>query len=119
MSKKDLRSEAATATDIIKNIVNNGAEKTTTNNTENNIKETTKDNVSNDVKTTAKKGRKPSAKDYKAYTSRLNFVVPTEIKDYLNEAAIRKSEEKKHYVSVTQYVCDLIAEDMRKNKNKK
>ena len=50
-----------------------------------------------------------------ASEERVNFVIPSYIKDYLQAAAYRASDEK-HIVSMTEYLCDLIVADMETNK---
>ena len=47
---------------------------------------------------------------------RLNLAIPTYIKEYLQAAAYRESNAK-HTVSITEYLCDLIVEDMEKHKD--
>lgn len=48
---------------------------------------------------------------------RLNLLIPAEIKNYLYAAAYRESNEK-HTVSVTEYLCNLVREDMSKNEKR-
>ena len=43
---------------------------------------------------------------------RLNLVIPAYIKEYLKAAAYRESDPE-HMVSVTEYLCGLIMQDMR------
>lgn len=48
---------------------------------------------------------------------RMNLKMPVEFKEYLMAQAYRQSNEK-HIVSVTEYICNLIREDMDRNKGK-
>jgi len=48
---------------------------------------------------------------------RMNLKMPIEFKEYLMAQAYRQSNEK-HIVSVTEYICNLIREDMERNKGK-
>lgn len=62
------------------------------------------------------KKTKPRVKDkHGEPISRLNLMIPTEIKDYLQEAAYRESSPKKT-VSLTEYLCDLVRADMEKHR---
>ena len=63
-----------------------------------------------------------STQDTKGTTSarevyRMNLKMPVEFKEYLMAQAYRQSNEK-HIVSVTEYICNLIREDMDRNKGK-
>lgn len=49
---------------------------------------------------------------------RFNLKMPMEFKDYLQKASFAVSTAS-HPVSITEYICNLIAEDMIKNKEKK
>lgn len=46
--------------------------------------------------------------------SRLNLKIDTELKEYLQAAAYRESSPQKT-VSLTEYLCGLIREDMQKH----
>ena len=48
---------------------------------------------------------------------RLNLRLPVEFKEYIQAQAYRQSNEK-HTVSATEYLCNLIREDMEKNGRK-
>lgn len=48
---------------------------------------------------------------------RLNLRLPIEFKDYIQAQAYRQSNEK-HTVSATEYLCNLIREDMERNGRK-
>jgi hypothetical protein len=48
---------------------------------------------------------------------RMNLKMPVEFKEYLMAQAYRQSNEK-HIVSVTEYICNLIREDMERNSGK-
>lgn len=48
--------------------------------------------------------------------ARINLKLPTELKEYLSVAAAKASIAQKKTVSVTGYICDLIREDMERNK---
>lgn len=52
-------------------------------------------------------------KDTKEYY-RFNLKMPMEYKDYLQAAAYRASSPTKT-VSITEYICKLIADDMERN----
>ena len=47
----------------------------------------------------------------------MNLKMPVEFKEYLMAQAYRQSNEK-HIVSVTEYICNLIREDMERNSGK-
>ena len=47
--------------------------------------------------------------------SRLNLKIPTEMKDYLTIASAQESINRTETVSITEYLCTLIAADMKKN----
>ena len=42
---------------------------------------------------------------------RLNLKIPTDIKEYLTIAAAKASIEQRRHISLTQYLCDLVAAD--------
>ena len=48
---------------------------------------------------------------------RLNLRLPVEFKEYIQAQAYRQSNEK-HTVSATEYLCNLIREDMERNGRK-
>lgn len=50
----------------------------------------------------------------KPQLERLNLRIPADIKAYLQEAAYRASSPA-HTVSLTEYLCDLVRADMKKN----
>ena len=45
---------------------------------------------------------------------RINLKLPTEVKEYLAVAAAKESIKRKRTVSITQYLCDLVKEDMER-----
>lgn len=47
---------------------------------------------------------------------RISLMIPMYIKEYLQAAAYRESNAK-HTVSITEYLCDLVSEDMKKHKD--
>ena len=47
---------------------------------------------------------------------RISLMIPMYIKEYLQAAAYRESNAK-HTVSITEYLCDLVTEDMKKHKD--
>ena len=47
---------------------------------------------------------------------RVSLMIPMYIKEYLQAAAYRESNAK-HTVSITEYLCDLVTEDMKKHKD--
>ena len=47
---------------------------------------------------------------------RLNLKIPADIKEYLQAAAYRESSPKKT-VSLTEYLCQIVREDMERHKN--
>lgn len=53
---------------------------------------------------------------YDSPTERLNLRIPTDIKEYLYAAAYRESSPKKT-VSVTEYLCQIVREDMERHKD--
>lgn len=56
-----------------------------------------------------------NTKDIKKEYYRFNLKMPIEYKDYLQEAAYKASNPKK-VVTMTEYICRLIEEDMKRNK---
>ena len=60
-------------------------------------------------------GTKGTASAREVY--RMNLKMPVEFKEYLMAQAYRQSNEK-HIVSVTEYICNLIREDMERNSGK-
>lgn len=54
-------------------------------------------------------------KDTKKEYYRFNLKMPMEYKDYLQEAAYRASSPTKT-ITITEYICNLIAEDMERSK---
>lgn len=65
--------------------------------------------------TSTKKANKPAKKDKKPQ-KRLNLIIDAELVQYLKVAAFRESTPEKR-VSLTQYLCGLIRDDMEKHKN--
>ena len=47
--------------------------------------------------------------------ARLNLKIPAEIKEYLTVAAAKASIEQRRNISLTQYLIQLVREDMAKN----
>ena len=47
---------------------------------------------------------------------RLNLKIPAEVKEYLQAAAYRESSAK-HFVSLTEYLCNLVYADMERHKD--
>ena len=47
---------------------------------------------------------------------RLNLRIPEDIREYLQAAAYRESSPKKR-VSITEYLCQLVRQDMERNKS--
>ena len=56
-----------------------------------------------------RRGRKPNPD--KQPIERLNLKIPATLKQYLIIAAARASLEQERQVSITEYICDLIADD--------
>lgn len=54
-------------------------------------------------------------KDTKKEYYRFNLKMPMEYKDYLQEAAYKASSPTKT-ITITEYICNLIAEDMERSK---
>ena len=65
----------------------------------------------------AQRAKKPGGrpKIYDEPLERLNLKIPAELKAYLLAAAYRESTPK-HLMSVTEYLCKLVREDMEKHK---
>lgn len=61
-----------------------------------------------DVKDTNKEG---------VELARLNLKIPAELKEYLTVAAAKASIEQRRNISLTQYLCDLVAADMERHKD--
>ena len=47
--------------------------------------------------------------------TRLNLKIPVELREYLTIAAAKTSIEQRRTVSLTEYLCMLVREDMKKN----
>ena len=47
--------------------------------------------------------------------TRLNLKIPVELREYLTIAAARTSIEQRRTVSLTEYLCMLVREDMKKH----
>lgn len=47
---------------------------------------------------------------------RLNLKIPAEIKEYLTVAAAKASIEQRRNISLTEYLIQIVREDMAKNK---
>lgn len=47
---------------------------------------------------------------------RLNLKIPAEIKEYLTVAAAKTSIEQRRNISLTEYLIQIVREDMTKNK---
>ena len=45
---------------------------------------------------------------------RLNLKIPTEIKEYLTVAAAKESISRRKPISLTEYLCCLVRQDMKK-----
>ena len=45
---------------------------------------------------------------------RLNLKIPTEIKEYLTVAAAKESISRRKPISLTEYLCGLVRQDMKK-----
>ncbi|MEE3451138.1 MAG: hypothetical protein VZR27_10700 [Acutalibacteraceae bacterium] len=56
-----------------------------------------------------RRGRKPNPD--KQPIERLNLKIPAALKQYLIIAAARASLEQERQISITEYICDLIADD--------
>ena len=56
-----------------------------------------------------RRGRKPNPD--KQPIERLNLKIPAALKQYLIIAAARASLEQERQVSITEYICDLVADD--------
>lgn len=51
----------------------------------------------------------------KPQLERLNLKIPAEIKEYLNVAAAKASIAQRRNISLTEYLIQLVREDMAKN----
>ena len=49
--------------------------------------------------------------------ARLNLKIPAELKEYLTVAAAKASIDQRRNISLTQYLCDLVAADMERHKD--
>lgn len=65
--------------------------------------------------TNAKKSSKKSPKHGKEFVQ-INLKVPVEVKDYLTIAATKASIKNKCYISIAQYLCQIVRKDMEINK---
>ena len=74
----------------------------------NNVKDVNSTNNVKDVKR-GKRAKYPNE-------VRISLMIPMYIKEYLQAAAYRESNAK-HTVSITEYLCDLVSEDMKKHKD--
>ena len=73
-------------------------------------------NVNNANNTPAKPGRKPKYETEKM--ERINMQIPKELKEHLTIQAAKATMQRKTPVSLTEYLCELIAADMQRNKGK-
>lgn len=108
MAKKSLKDAAAAGTTVLDSIIN-GVQYVQ------DVQHIQNAQPAQDATDTKKKdprGRKPSTEPLE----RLNLKIPTDIKEYLQAAAYRESSAKKT-VSLTEYLCKLVREDMEKHKN--
>ena len=72
-------------------------------------------NVNNTQKVqNVKNGRPPK---YEGEIVRLNLKVPADVKEYLTIAAAKASIEKRRTISLTEYLCDLVAADRERHKD--
>lgn len=68
-----------------------------------------------DTKDTADTRDARDTKATKTEYYRFNLKMPMEFKDYLQEAAYRASSPTRT-ITITEYICNLIAEDMERSK---
>ena len=108
MAKKSIKEAAAVGTSIFDQIASGNTQGTENIQGTKNIQE-----VNNATNIKNASGRPPK---YDEELVRLNFKVPVKIRDYLQEAAYRKSTPR-HMVSLTEYFCDLVYQDMERHKN--
>ena len=104
MAKKSLKEAAAAGTSVF-DTISQGAQRTID-------AEDVKDvpNVQN-----VKHARDGRPAKYAQPMERLNLKIPADVKEYLYAAAYRESSPKKT-VSVTEYLCQIVREDMERHK---
>lgn len=66
------------------------------------------------VKDVQKYGRPPK---YEGEIVRLNLKVPADVKEYLTIAAAKASIAQRRSISLTEYLCDLVAADRERHKD--
>lgn len=49
--------------------------------------------------------------------ARLNLKIPAELKEYLTVAAAKASIEQRRNISLTEYLCQVVREDMERHKD--
>ena len=99
MAKKSMKDAAAAGTSVFDQIASGNAQDTQ------NVLDVK--NVKN-AKGVNKKGEP---------LERLNLKIPAEIKEYLTVAATKTSIEKRHKISLTEYLCELVRKKKKKHKD--
>ena len=123
MAKKSMKDAAAAGTSVFEQIVSGNTQQAQPTEERKEIKEvisvpTAPDAQDiqdiKDVQNTPdtqmrRRGRKPNPD--KQPIERLNLKIPAALKQYLIIAAARASLEQERQISITEYICDLIADD--------
>ena len=123
MAKKSMKDAAAAGTSVFEQIVSGNTQQAQPTEERKEIKEvisvpTAPDAQDiqdiKDVQNTPdtqmrRRGRKPNPD--KQPIERLNLKIPAALKQYLIIAAARASLEQERQVSITEYICDLVADD--------
>lgn len=116
MAKKSMKDAAAAGTSVFEQIANGGAKDVKDVNNVLDVKNANNvqkvQNV-NDVMDAAdtKLGRPTK---YDGELLRLNLKIPAEIREYMTILAAEASIAQRRQISVTQYLCDLVAAEWKK-----
>lgn len=109
MAKKNLKDAATAGSSVINTIVNGGVQYAQY--------ATDAQHAERAENAERAEGAKHTTKKERPKMERLNLSIPAEIKEYLQEAAYRESSPQK-FVSLTQYLCQLVRADMEKHRDK-
>ena len=98
MAKKSMKDAAAAGTSVFDQIASGNVQS---------VQDVTDVQDVKNVKDVNKKGEP---------LERLNLKIPAEIKEYLTVAAAKASIEQRRNISLTEYLIQIVREDMAKNK---
>ena len=108
MATKSIRDAASANTSIFDNLTKPHAYK---------AQDTKEEKGTKDVKDVQKEETRGRQKKYDGPTERFNLNIPKDIKTYLILAAARESIRQERTISPTEYLVNLIREDIAKHKD--